>query len=346
MNSLLGLVNMTPLPSHDSAGALASKFNDFFLEKITTIRDNIDSDNNNNIEFSEVYKNYIPVIVPGIFSEFKLLSEHEFELCFKSVNKTCCILDPINIKNISFAYERIFPLMRTIINRCLSEGIFPVSEKKAIVKPLLKKIGLDEELLNNYRPVSNLTFLSKIIEKSILKQLMPFFEKKCVIPKFQSAYRESHSTETALCRIYNDLVENVCLGLLSLLILLDLSAAFDTIDHEMFLNDLFEMGLSGVVLKLLKCYLSLRSQSVIIEGSASEFSNTKYGVPQGSILGPILFIVYVNSLSHIMLSHGVNFHVYADDTQIYIPGNSLAATKNSLTSLMSDMENWDDSKKT
>lgn len=339
MNSLLGVVNMSSLPTYNSASEMASEFNKFFLDKISTIRETIDSNNFNN-EYSVVYQNYIPVVVPGVFSEFHSLSEHEFRICFESVNKTCCALDPINIRNISFAYNSIFPLLRNIVNKCLTEGIFPSSEKRAVVKPLLKKVGLDEEVLNNYRPVSNPSFLSKIIEKAMLMQLLPFFQTINVIPKFQSAYRESHSTETALCKIYNDLVENVCLGSTSLLVLLDLSAAFDTIDHQILLTDLSDMGVSGIALKLLKSYFTLRSQSVLVEGTQSQFCNLDYGVPQGSILGPILFIVYVHSLSQIMLSHGVSFHVYADDTQIYVPVNDLATTKSKLTNLLSDIRIW------
>ena len=339
MNDLLGRTKQCIYPSYESPTELATKFNVFFLEKIAQIRQNIDSINLTD-NYSEKFVNYVPVYNLGSFTEFELLSDSAVKSCFESVNKTCCLLDPINIKKVSFSCSHLLPLIKEIINKCFSEGQFPISEKRAVVRPLLKKPGTDKEVLKNYRPVSNLSFLSKVIEKAILLQLLPFLESKAVIPKFQSAYRELHSTETALCRIYNDLVENCCLGQTSLLILLDLSAAFDTIDHDMFIQDLIDFGVSGSAISVIKSYLIGRSQCISIDAAISDFSELEYGVPQGSILGPILFTIYVSGLSNLLKSHGVDFHLYADDTQIYIPVSNINNTKNDVTALLSDIKIW------
>ena len=119
-----------------------------------------------------------------------------------------------------------------IINLCLSTNVFPASFKSAVVLSLIKKPGLDPQVFKNYRPVSNLSFLSKLIEKVISSRILKHIADNEHIDKFQSAYRCGHSTETALLRVYNDIVTMVGKGIGSYLVLLDLSAAFDTIDHD------------------------------------------------------------------------------------------------------------------
>ena len=106
----------------------------------------------------------------------------------------------------------------------------------------VKKIGLDVNNLSNYHPVTNLTHLSKIIERAMLDQLVPFLEEVGVVPRYQSAYRKLYSTETALCKIHDDLVSNTCHGKASLSVLLDLSAAFDTVDHQLLLSDFSDLS--------------------------------------------------------------------------------------------------------
>jgi hypothetical protein len=138
--------------------------------------------------------------------------------------------------------------------------------KKALVKPLLKKATLDKEVMKNYRPLSNLSFVSKIIEKAAMSQLSSFAS----LTKFQSAYRPLHSTETALLRVQNDILMQLDSGKGVLLCLLDLSAAFDTIDHNIFFQRLFlRMGIGGTVLDWFKSYLEDRFQSVQVNGATS-----------------------------------------------------------------------------
>ena len=122
--------------------------------------------------------------------------------------------------------------------------------------------------------------------------LIPFLEEAGVIPHCQSAYRRFHSTETVLCKIYNDLVHTICLGRASLLVLLDLSAAFDTVDHQLLLNDFYNSGVRDVALNLLKSCISEREQQVVVGETQSEPTFLHCGVPQGSVLGPLLFTFY------------------------------------------------------
>ena len=144
--------------------------------------------------------------------------------------------------------------MTSIINDSLRSGVFPSIYKSAIVTPLLKKPSLDP---NNYQPVSNLSFISKILEKVVAPQLMSHLNRHNLFSSFQSAYRPSHSTETALLKVVNDLLLAMDEGKLSVLVLLDLSAAFDTIDHDILLHRLQHVfGIQGTVLSWFRSYLT------------------------------------------------------------------------------------------
>ena len=169
--------------------------------------------------------------------------------------------------------------------------------------------------------MSNLTLLSKIVEKSVSKRVNEFLTKHNLLPKFQSAYRPFHSTESALLRVFNDIVHYMDDKKTVLLILLDLSAAFDTIDHEIMLNRLNNtFKFTGCVLNWFRSYLSDRSQVVIIEKKNKSVQEPlKYGVPQGSVLGPLLFSMYTKPLEKIITSFSIDHHFYADDTQLYTP---------------------------
>ena len=189
--------------------------------------------------------------------------------------------------------------------------------------PLQKKPSLDRNILKNYRPVSNLSFISKLIEKVVAKQLNEFIPHEGLLNVNQSAYKSSHSTETALLKIQNDIALSVDSGKAVALTLLDLSAAFDTIDHSLLYDCLHDwFGLDGTVLSWIKLYLSNRKQKIKIGDSFSEVVILPFGVPQGSVLGPLLFTLYTSPLSQIISKFNVTHHLYADDTQIYLAVDS------------------------
>ena len=179
-------------------------------------------------------------------------------------------------------------------------------------------MSLDPDDLKNYRPVSNLSFLSKVLERIVLSQLNEHLNHNNLLSPLQSAYRPNHSTETALLRIVNDLLTAMDNNKICILTLLDLSAGFDTIGHQILLTRLqHSFGISGSALSWFSSYLSNRTHAVTINSLQSEHTTLHYGVPQGSVLGPVLFILYTQPLFNLVSKHAVSHHAFADDNQLY-----------------------------
>lgn len=227
-------------------------------------------------------------------------------------------LDFIHVSVLKACSDVFAPLIVYLANLSFMEGRFPDQYKTAQVTPLLKKAGLDEGDPANYRPISNLSTISKIVERLCLKRLLPHVIDSGNFNSLQSAYRKLHSTETALLKIMDDLYRMVDDRHAAVLIGLDLSAAFDTINHSVLIRRLQSVfGVSGAALQWVESYLSQRSQYVMVGGERSSTKSLDVGVPQGSVLGPFLFSVYVSPIASVISSFGVHFHQYADDTQLY-----------------------------
>ena len=171
----------------------------------------------------------------------------------------------------------------------------------------------------NYRPVSNLSFLSKSLERVVQRRLQEFLDSNNLMPETQSAYRQYRSTETAVAKVYNDLLLAADQGDVSALCLLDLTAAFDTVDHDLLMLRLErQFGLRGVVLQWFGSYLPDRTFQVVFRSGTSSVVITTCSVPQGSVLGPRLFILYTADLVDVVKSHNDNLQSYADDSQLYL----------------------------
>ena len=336
--SLLGQSNTTILPDHKSPKELAERFNDFFTQKVQNIRDDIaKKDPTPEINETSMHSN-----VEMLTSFTNVTIEEVEKLIQKSGNKSC-ELDPIPTWLLKKCLDPLLPLITKIINRSINSAHVPENFKTALLKPLLKKKSLDRQILKNYRPVSNLPFLSKILEKVVANQFKQHVAKNDLEESLQSAYKQYHSTETALLKVQSDILETIDKGKISCLVLLDLSAAFDTIDQGVLLSRLkYTYSIKDSALQWYKSYLTGRKQIAVVEGEKSDPKPLKYGVPQGSVLGPQKFCSYTKPLATIIQQYGINYHMYADDTQLYIP-LQFSNNKDSITRLEScikDVEKW------
>ena len=198
--------------------------------------------------------------------------------------------------------------------------------------------------MNNYRPVSNLCFIAKILEKLVLSQDSSYLNSYNLYNTCQSAYRPGHSTETALLKVVNDLFLSLNKGnihyITSVLALLDFYSAFDTIDHTILVHRLHtDFGFTDTVLHWFSSYLTDRTNYVSLSNHCSAFAHVHSGVPQGSVLGPMLFTMYIKPLSAIIDSHSIIHHSFADDLQLQMsaPPDRISELLRSIQSCMSDV---------
>jgi len=239
--------------------------------------------------------------------------------------------------------DDLAPFFLYLFNRSLSEGYIPVSQKRAVVFPTLKKPNLDTSLSQNYRPISNLSFLSKTVERLVSMQLLPYLERSGLLPPYQSGFRANHSTETALLSLLSEIYSAIDKSQLTLLALYDVSSAFDMVDHEILLQRLeISCGIKGTPLLWFRSYLSERSQMIISGNSRTQWVPIKLGVPQGSVLGPLLFILYTADIPTLFSNHRATGHLFADDVQAFVhgpPSDQLLLT-GYIETLSQDLHRW------
>ena len=197
--------------------------------------------------------------------------------------------------------------------------------------------------MGSYRPISNLPVISKLLERVVAQQLTDYLDRHSLLPPLQSGFRPGHSTETAVLRVISDVLEAIDRGDVAALVLLDLSAAFDTVDHNILMERLRRtFGIDGAALQWFRSYLSGRTQSVCRGGASSPPVDLSCGVPQGSVLGPILFVLYTADLPSVVQRHDLSPHLYADDTQVY--GSCRPADVDSLlvrlSGCVNDVASW------
>ncbi|KAK3505848.1 hypothetical protein QTP70_003920, partial [Hemibagrus guttatus] len=259
----------------------------------------------------------------------------------RSCNPTTCPLDPIPSAMLQTISPDLLPFITTVINGSLTSGHVPTAFKKARVIPILKKPALDPSDISNYRPVSLLSFLSKILERVVCNQLSDYLMQNNLNDPNQSGFKAAHSTETALLAVTEKLHAARSAKLSSVLILLDLSAAFDTVNHKTLLSTLRSLGICGTAWEWFASYLDGRSYQVTWKGLTSAPRRLSTGVPQGSVLGPLLFSLYTHSLGKVISSHGFSYHCYADDTQLifsFPPSDTTASAR--ISACLADISSW------
>ena len=328
MDTLLGREKVA-----DDQTLSAQAYHDFMDDKIAQIRAST---------ASAPEPTYAHRCEPEI-SSFETISEADvLSIIMESPNKQCD-LDYLPTWLLKNCADFLAPFITHIVNKSLSSGVFPESWKHAKITPLIKKTGLDPSLPASYRPVSNLTFLSKVLERIVHKQIVQYLNENDLFPHLQSAYRRSHSTETALLKVFTDIINSIDAGEVALLSFLDFSAAFDTVDHKILLQKLSSsFGFSSTVYNWLSSYLTGRTQYVEYANQRTEPRRVVYGVPQGSVLGPLLFVLYTTEIGNIVASNDLNHHSFADDSQIYSSchASKVPELKARLLSCISEITDW------
>ena len=246
------------------------------------------------------------------------MTTNEVARLISSMATESCELDAILTSVLKQVTPSIIETIIKIINISFAWGTFVEECKIAIVCPLLKKLG-SELIPPNYRPVSNLSFISKLLERCALHQFNNHCDTNKLLPDCQSAYRMNYSTETSLVKLINNILWTMERQEVTALTALDLSAAFNTVDHEILIDILeHKFGVKDSALNWFKTYLYPRKFTVNVDGHHSREINLKFSVPQGSLAGPVLYLTYASTIKYIIPNTNViNLNGYADDHSLH-----------------------------
>ena len=302
------------LPTNQPASELVDMFSRFFNDKVANIHRDIGSNNS-----SDSFGDPLLPVTATMDTLPPVSSDELFNIIMASPSKSCNI-DPLPTSLLKTSVAPLLPFLTDTMNKSMSTGVVPHRFKVAQVSPKLKKACLDQNIicLANYRPISNLTFLSKVLERVVAARLFAYLEENKLSEPNQSAYRKGHSTETALVRVQHDILNAIGGRQAVLLVLLDLSAEFDTVSHAELISTLQRLGITGRALQWFTSYLTDGDQYTQIGLSKSSSEPRRCGVPQGSILGPILFTIYTTTLGSLFRSHNMNYQLYSDDSQTHV----------------------------
>jgi retron-type reverse transcriptase len=257
----------------------------------------------------------------------------------RSIKSNAVGLDEIPLKFVKLFLPLILAPLTNIFNKSIESKIFPVAWKRSKVIPVAKI--KDPSCLKDYRPISILPALSKALEKIMKDQIVNFCNERSLLNRFQSGFRPGHSTITALLKITDDISIELNRKFVSILALLDFSKAFDTVNFKLLCQKLKTIFFfSDSAIELIKSYLMDRTQCVYANGTFSGFLPVTQGVPQGSILGPLLFSLFINDISNSILFS--NYHIYADDVQIYLSGSeeNIESVVNQINTDLTSIADW------
>ena len=308
-------------------------FSNYFTSKIIDIRSKVEI-NMTKLSNNNPYTYDQPLTDCTQLSKFKYPNDDDISTLIKQTNSSS-ILDPVPTTVLKTINHFITPIIRQLLTDCIKTNTIPPYFKQASITPRIKKSNMDINVLSNYRPISQLPTLAKIFERIISKQLINHLNSNSLFDKYQSGYRKFYSTETALLYVTDNLLHNIDNNTPTQVILLDLSSAFDTIDHNILLNRLKLLNINNDALNLLKDYITNRTYNIKLK-SISPNKPLLFGVPQGTVLGPLLYSLYITPISRIFLNYPeIIYHLYADDIIIMSPIHN-----SRLNNCIIDLRNW------
>ena len=295
---------------------IAESFNQFFSEIGIKLANKFQNNNANE------YKKYLNNPAEQSLLLYRINYTEIKEAISNLKNSNSSSHDEITSKFVKISSPLLIPALEKIFNLSIISGIYPSNLKVAKVIPIYKK-G-DSKSINNYRPISILSTINKIFEKILHTRLTNYIENFNLLYKYQFGFRKNHSTEHALIEIVDQIRFSIDNSQLTCGIFIDLSKAFDTVDHNILLGKLEHYGIRGNALKLFKSYLSNRNQYTVTENNKSQISNIECGVPQGSVLGPLFFILFINDLPNCCPLGKVR--IFADDTNVFFQCNDIKSS--------------------
>ena len=346
--------NKLALPTNETPVSLANSFNKFFLNKVSDIRSNLpvakntDSYPDAESSFFSPSPSSEPPSTSSTTNNFQLSSfdpstVDELRLIIKKHGIKTSSNDPLPAFLVDENLELLLPHLNNLVNLSLSTSSFD-GLKDAHVIPILKSLQLDSEDFKSYRPVSLLSFVSKLTERVVHKRITDYLSANNLNVPSQYGYKRHHSCESFLLKMIDDILVAVDRKLGVVVLIIDLSAAFDTVDHKLLLNILqYKFHITGTALSWLNSFLSDRTQCVKIGDCLSSSLSILFGVPQGSILGPLLFNLYCASLPDAFSSAGFDSMGYADDNlgfRIFPAFSKLSTLFSSVPSCLTSISDW------
>ena len=280
--------------------------------------------------------NYLEKINDTSIESIKTDFEEILQICKEIETSKSSGINFLSSRILKDAFMVIIPQIVFIFNLSLDKSEFPSDWKNATIIPLFK--GGNKNMVSNYRPVSLLPLPGKMLEKVVHKSLISYFENNDLLSDNQSGFRKGYSTTKSIVELNDIIFENMNNGKVTAAVFIDLRKAFDTVDHSILLKKLDKMGIKSNVLLWCENYLSNRKQRTLVNGRNSNYLDVTCGVPQGSVLGPLFFLTYVNDIVNRIGNE--NIKLYADDTVIFLEGDDVLLLQNSLQRLLNIFSYW------